>query len=360
MTTTINRRQILAAGVGFAAFANCPIVFAASERKIVVQGGSPSPNSGYIHIYAAQQLGFFREEGLEVEIRYSRGAPLAAQIVSSGDAELGNFTYEPLILGYSKGLRGKFVYQSYNETIYFIGIPKGSALTSVSDLKGKKIGVTNLSSSALPIAKAILRDAGVDSNTVSFVPVGFGASALAALKGGQVDAIAQWGAAYGVLERLGARFNYFHHPRLKNIGNGGFLASEKMLSNHRKAIAGYGRAIAKGTAFVLANNDAGLNIYWKVNPSGLRGKSEAEALADSKIEMKYMLKEFAPIQVGGRPVFGQISYGSVQAYIDVFSKEADMKAPPPRAQDIVDSSFSEAFNDFDLDKIEEMARKWKA
>lgn len=356
---TLNRRQFLAAGAALLVAANSPRIFAAEGRKIIVQGGSPNPNTGYIHMYAAQQLGFFEEEGLDVEVRYSRGAPLATQIVSSGDAEFGNFTFEPLILGYSKGLRGKFVYQLYNETIYFIGIPEGSPLKSVKELAGKKIGVSNLSSSAIPIAKAILREAGVDSGTVSFVPVGFGASVIAAVEKGQVDAIAQWGAAYGVLERLGARFNYFHHSQLKRIGNGGFLASERMLANERDKIAGYGRAIAKATAFVLANPEAGLKMYWKVNPNGRRGKSEAEALADAKIEMKYMLREFVPPRDSdGQPAYGKITLESVQNYIDIFSREAGV-TDPPRAEDMVDVGFTEAFNEFDLAAIEEMARTWK-
>jgi NitT/TauT family transport system substrate-binding protein len=358
MVGHINRRELLAGTIAAAAFGPAQ-VFAAGS-KIVVQGGSPSANTGYVHLYAALQLGYFKQEGLDVEIRFSRGAPLAAQIVSSGGANFGNFTYEPLILGYAKGLRGKFVYGTYQKTIYFIGIPKDSAIKSVAGLKGKKLGVSSLSSAAIPVAKAILREAGVDSGSVQFVPVGFGGSVLQALKSRQIDAVAQWDAAYGALERLGGSFNYFRHSKLATIGNGGLLASEDMLTHNKDELVKFCRGVAKGMAFFFANPQAGLELFWKSNPGIRPSGSKEHAYEVAKTEMKYVIEDITPPKgADGRPIFGFASYENAQRYIDIFAQEMDIKSPPS-AKDIVNIGFIKAFNDFDLKKVQEAARKWRA
>lgn len=356
MLKGMNRRQLLAAA-GAAALIRPASVFAA-DGKIIYQCGSPSPNTGYVHLYAARELGYFKEEGIALDIRYSHGAPLATQLVSSGGADCGSFTYEPMILGYSKGLRGKFVYGKYHKTIYYIAIPKDSPLKSLKDLAGKKIGIVSLSSSATPIAKAILENAGVDINSVQFVPVGFGPAVIHALKSGQIDAVAQWNAAYGVLERLGARFNYFRHPKLTSIGNGGVMASEEMLAKRKGDLIKMCRAMAKGTAFFFANQDAALELFWKANPGLRPSGSKAHAYALAKTEMKHVIDDIAPpTGTDGRPIYGDIKLKNVQAYIDIFSKEMKI-AKPPKATDIADESLVKTFNDFDLAKVQEQARKW--
>jgi NitT/TauT family transport system substrate-binding protein len=356
MSKGMNRRQLLAAA-GAAALVRPASVFAA-DGKIIYQVGSPSPNTGYVHVYAARELGYFKQEGIELDIRFSHGAPLATQLVSSGGADCGSFTYEPMILGYSKGLRGKFVFGKYHKTIYYIAIPKKSPLKSVKDLAGKKIGIVSLSSSAIPIAKAILDSAGVDVGSVQFVPVGFGASVMQALKSGQVDAIAEWNAAYGALERLGADFNYFRHPKLASIGNGGIMASEEMLTKRKGDLTKLCRGMAKGMAFFFANKDAALELFWKANPALRPAGSKAHAYEVAKMEMKHVIDDMAPPKgPDGRPIYGAIDLHKVQDYIDIFSKEMKI-AKPPKATDIADDSLVKAFNDFDLAKVQEQARKW--
>src|SRR5436309_2568434 len=100
-------RTALAVVVGLVLVAFDP-ASAAAQAKLVVHGGSPSPNIAYINLYVGQQAGLFKDEGLEVEVRYASGAAMATQIAASDGADIGDVTYEPFLLGYDKGLRGKF------------------------------------------------------------------------------------------------------------------------------------------------------------------------------------------------------------------------------------------------------------
>jgi NitT/TauT family transport system substrate-binding protein len=74
---------------------------------------------------------------------------------------------------------------------------------SVADLKGKKIGVSAPGSSTNMVANLILSRAGLKASDVSFIGVGTAAGALAALRGGQIDAISNIDPVMTMLEQKG-------------------------------------------------------------------------------------------------------------------------------------------------------------
>src|SRR5437763_15831955 len=77
---------------------------AEAQVKLSLQTGATAPGIYLANLFVAQHAGFFRDEGVEVEIRYTAGGPLATQIVASGGADLGDVTFEGLLLGYDKGI----------------------------------------------------------------------------------------------------------------------------------------------------------------------------------------------------------------------------------------------------------------
>jgi NitT/TauT family transport system substrate-binding protein len=74
---------------------------------------------------------------------------------------------------------------------------------SIADLKGKKIGVTAPGSSTSIMASFVLAKAGLTAKDVSFIGVGAGAGAIAALQSGQIDALANLDPVMTKLERSG-------------------------------------------------------------------------------------------------------------------------------------------------------------
>jgi NitT/TauT family transport system substrate-binding protein len=351
---------MLAASAGLFAYPILPAVSDSQLRKLVVQVGSPGPNAGFMPIYIAQQQGFFRDEGLEVELHYGRGAPLAAQLAAAGKVDIGHFTYDPVIVGYPNGLRGKFFYQYFTRQIYFIGVPEDGPIKEVKQLAGRKLGVVHMGSAAITLAKSMFREAGIDPASVTFVPVGAGAQALSALNAKQIDGVALWNAAFGGLAASGARLRYFHHLKLDRVGSGGYFANDAMLKDSPKDLIGFGRAAAKGTAFFLTNPEAALQIYWKVNPAGRKGGTDEDALKRGFIEMKYILDYIQPVSdaTGDRKIFGSISMDEIQADIDVFAGEMNLK-PTPTAKDIATAALVPAMNDFDCAAVQALAAQWK-
>ncbi len=356
---TSRRQFTVGAAATMAGAAFMPHIALAAPKKLVMQTGSPSPNSGFIPFFVAKEQGFFAEEGLDVEVRYTRGANVAMQLISAGQADLGFFVYDSLIVGYGQGLRGTYFYQYYTQPIFLIGVKEGGPISSIADLAGKRIGVASLGSAGVPIGKSMLRAANVDPNSVTFVPIGVGNQAYVALNDNQVEAVSLWDAALGGLEVLGAKMKYFEHPKLKDIGSGGYVASQTVFKERQPDLVGFGRAMAKATAFTLANPEAGIRIYWKANPAGKPSGSEDEAVKKTLAEIRLILRNVeVPTPSGQRPTYGQINLDSLQQYIEVNAVELQLKSPP-KASDIADPKLVAEINKFDLEAIKAKAKAWK-
>jgi NitT/TauT family transport system substrate-binding protein len=329
---------------------------ATAQTHITQQAGFPVPGlSGLINLLA-EKLGFYKEEGLEVEVRYSTGGPQATQIVASGGADLGQVTQEPSIEGYDKGIRGKIFYTQFTRLIYTFAVPADSPIKSIADLKDKKIGVSNMGSASVIVARSSLRHFKLPIDNV-FLPVGVGDSAVAALRGGQVQALSLWTSAYAGLLRTGMEFRYLYHPIVGEIGSGGFFVTDKTLAEKRDTLIKFARSQAKATEFMLENPEAALRIYWKYDAAGRPAGSEAEALKRGLEQIELNNSIYSRAKSADKR-FGAADVAGIQKYIDMFHEEGAIPRSIP-AKEIVTNDLIDAINDFDKAKVRSLARNWK-
>lgn len=330
------------------------VIHASAADALVVQAGSPVPTPAYLDTYIAQQAGFFKQEGVEVEMRYTQGAALATQLAASGNADIADVTFEPYLLGYKQGLRGKFVYNRYDELIYWIAVPVDSPIKTASDLKGATIGVASMASSSLTVARSILRNSGIDPASQQFLPVGTGDQAIAALSSGQVQALSLWDGVYGSLERAGHQFRYIEHPTVGSAGNGGFFVSDAVLESKRSQIESYLRAIVKARIFARENPDAALAIYWQTNPAARPAGDATEAREKGLQEIKFKAAIFnnAPVEA-----FGIFDLQKVGAYMDVLKTEGVFTADLTPS-DLVTNDLIVGASKIDPTPVQKMAQEW--
>ena len=145
----------------------------------------------YLPLTIAEQLGYFKDEGLQVEISDFAGGAKALQALIGGSADVTSGAYEHTIDMQAKGQAvTSFVLQGRAPQIVMGFSTKTMPnYKTIADLKGKKIGVTAPGSSTNMVANFVLAKAGLRPNDVSFVGVGTSAGALAAMRSGQIDAI---------------------------------------------------------------------------------------------------------------------------------------------------------------------------
>ena len=95
--------------------------------------------------YAAQSKGFYRDEGLDVELLAVGGSNEVAIQIGSGNAEIGEASPAQAVIGMQEGsaapLDVRYYYNAGYRNIWSISVPSDSPVKAIADLKGKKIGL---------------------------------------------------------------------------------------------------------------------------------------------------------------------------------------------------------------------------
>src|ERR1700712_3001408 len=190
----LNRRLFTSAGALAAATIGVPRLHAQTKLEktkvsISVEGKAAFY---YLPLTISEQLGYFKAEGLDVEISDFAGGARALQAVVGGSADVCSGAFEHTINMQAKNQFFRaFVLQGRAPQIAFgVSTKAMPNYKSIADLKGKKIGVSAPGSSTSIMASFVLAKAGLSASDVSFIGVGAGAGAVAALQSGQIDAMA--------------------------------------------------------------------------------------------------------------------------------------------------------------------------
>src|SRR5229473_2612331 len=191
---SISRKAFLAVGAmvtlsacGGTSTASPAAAMTPVDLKIMVGGLNKQI---YLPNMLAKQLGYFDDQKINVTL-VDEGSGQGTELeVVAGNVDAGSGAYShPVELN----ALGKKI-----ETICQFGIAPGEAemvasskagsITSAADLKGKKLGVTDIGSGTHTITLALLGKAGFKGSDASFVAVGAGNTFIAAIKNGTIDA----------------------------------------------------------------------------------------------------------------------------------------------------------------------------
>jgi NitT/TauT family transport system substrate-binding protein len=159
----------------------------------------------YLPLTLAEQLGYFKAEGLEVEIKDFVGGTDALTAVLDGAADVVSGAYEHTLNLQRLGqFFQAFVLQGRAPQMAMgVSVRNLPAYQSPTDLRGKKIGVTAPGSSTNMMANLVLTRAGLKAGEVSFIGVGNSVGALNALRLGHIDAISNVDPVMTQLEQKG-------------------------------------------------------------------------------------------------------------------------------------------------------------
>ena len=159
----------------------------------------------YLPLTISEQLGYFLAEGLEVDISDHSSGIRSLQVVAAGSADVVSGAYEHTINLQSKSqFYQAFVLQGRAPQIAFgISTRTMPGYKALADLRGKRIGVSAQGSSTSMMATLVLSRAGIKANDVSFIGVGTAATALTAMRSGQIDALCNVDPVMTMLEQKG-------------------------------------------------------------------------------------------------------------------------------------------------------------
>jgi NitT/TauT family transport system substrate-binding protein len=189
----------LGAAIAVGSWAQAP-----EKKKITIAVGGKSLFY-YLPLTVAERKGYFKDEGLEVEIPDFAGGARALQALVGGSADMVSGAYEHTINMAAKKqpIKAVVLQAKYSSIALVMSKDKAAKYKSGKDLKGMKIGVTAPGSSTNMFVNNLLAKDGLKPTDVSIVGVGTGAGAVAAMEKGELDAISNLDPVLTQLESTG-------------------------------------------------------------------------------------------------------------------------------------------------------------
>ena len=206
----MHRRTFLKGSAGLVGAAGLPLPAIAqglppAEKTKLVLGVGGKTLLYYLPLTIAEQKGFFKAQGLDVEINDFGGGSKSLQALVGGSVDVVTGAYEHTIRMQAKGQDIRAVLEMGRFPGIVIAVKKSLAgeIKSMKDAKGRKIGVTAPGSSTALCAQYAMVKAGLKPTDASIIGVGAGAAPVAAMKKGEIELLSHLEPVISKLEQDG-------------------------------------------------------------------------------------------------------------------------------------------------------------
>ena len=171
-----------------AAITAWPSLGMAADKVVMAVGGMEKQI--YLPARLTEQLGFFREQGLEVEMINTRAGVEAENELISGDVQAVVGFYDHTIDIQSKGKSIISIVQLSRAPgeVELVATKLAKEIKSPADFKGRTLGITGVGSSTDFLTQALAAKAGLKAGDYSTIGVGAGSTFIAAMKQSKIDA----------------------------------------------------------------------------------------------------------------------------------------------------------------------------
>jgi NitT/TauT family transport system substrate-binding protein len=234
------------------------------------------PFSESLGAVIAERQGFFKAEGLEVEVTKFESGALAVPVLQSGRIDIAFSSTVSTLQAIEQGLDaiilapGAIVRGAPPDTTTALIVRKGS-LPSLKELEGKRVAVNVINSSAWLHAVAALEQHGVDRTKVRFTEVPF-PQMNDPLLNGQLDAVVQvepFRSALMATDKAEiVSWTYVETAPGSDITQ--YIALAPWVEKNRATAEKFARAVIKGAAFANADEAATRDInqqFTNLNPA---------------------------------------------------------------------------------------------
>jgi NitT/TauT family transport system substrate-binding protein len=244
------------------ASANSPAPASGADK---IKFALPGQSMGYLPLIVAVRRGFFKDEGIEIEL--PRLIPAMAQnALMSGDVQYHGLADSALRLA-ARGAPLKTIFYGADRPMYFLVAQK--EIRSVAELKNKRVGVSQFGGTSDLSARLTLKHFGVEpERDALIIQIGSESTRIAALRAGSVAAIIVPVPAVVLLKRDGFNEISFVGDVVEFASNG-YTTTEQRIKEHPQEVKKVVRAIYRGLRFAKENPEGTVAIIqkeWKVDP----------------------------------------------------------------------------------------------
>jgi len=267
-----------------AALAPAGITVAQVPRRTLVIGMPVTPpNLPHLGVYVAKDLGYFDEEGINLELAAFESGLQSLRGGVSGSVDILGASSEPVINAISRGAKIRSIF-SYAHRLTVVMAAQES-VRRPADLRGKNLGIQEVGAFREVMTRAVLHSAGLTQQDVNYVPVS-SAGYITALIGNKIDtAILHIDQAYMARTKKASL-----HPLvplweiMPSYWYGTFSTTEELLRKDSDLLARAVAAIIKAHRFMYRNKERTLDLASKHTgyPKEVLGPAY-DALAAAKV-----------------------------------------------------------------------------
>lgn len=335
-----------------------------SAQEKAVFGFPAPPNVQFAYLWFGSKLGYFKDEGLQLDVISVTGSAVLLPQVAAGQVHIGYANPDLAVIALAKGepLPVRFVANWLRSQTFEFVVLDNSPVKTLRDLKGKKMGVGALTWGNLPLSRAMLASVDVGWNKdVQVLPVGLGAAAWRRLQNGEVDALNLFVGEHGRMELAGIPIRRLPMPEaFRTIFSNGFVASDKLIAEKPKMVSGMVRAIAKSWVACKANTEACVKAYWEAVPTSRpAADKEAEQL---KTDMRQAMFDRGQLDDYSGTTVRKIGHFPEDAWrrlIKVMHEEGQITKADLDLNRLYTGQFVDEFSAFDVQQVERQAREAK-
>ncbi len=353
-------RLARSAMVAFAVLAMGAPGAGAAEKIVVGQATATSLTFG--PVFAAVELGFFKEEGLELDLKNFQGASVLIPQIANKTVTIGFPGPDPLILSHQPGrdpLPVQFFYNAARRSIWEFLVLHDSPLKKLSDLRGgKKIGVGALANANVPITRAMLAELDLSpTKDYSFLAIGVGAPAFRATLNRDVDVYNTFDTNIAAFEVTGAKLRRLEQDqKYLDLFSNGFAAHIDTIKNKPEILIGFGRAFTKGIVVCEANPDFCVRNFYKHNPTlKPQGASEDEVLARGRHILASRMKSYLAFPDSKQRLFGSYTDEAWKNFVVALHRGGELTSTDIDVSKLYTNAFVPEFNKFDVDALRKQA-----
>ncbi len=295
----------------------------------------------------ARELGFYEDEGIEVELLASETTIPYMAFLANGQADLSMFDAPQTFQALNAQQPIKVIFEGMQYAPEIVFVKADSEAQSLEDLLGTTIG---MASDRDQITLQVALDAiGHTIDEVSTVVVGDAGPVLAtSLRDERVSAVAAAINDATIVAANGIPFRDVTPPEVKENPANSFVIYEPRIEELRPVVVKFLRAWAKGAEAANIDRDAVAAMCAKSVPEEWENEEAGQALLGAAMQM--ILPQ--------TPAHGQPQPDVWTAIQGPYVKFGVIEAEVDPAT-FLDTSFYEAANDFDPADIEAAIAEWK-
>ncbi len=230
--------------------------------------------------YVAKSKGFFKAEGINLDVQRIKSGKFSAIFLSTNQAEVALLNAKDMLGLRKNGKNMKWVYGVSNRMTMDFVMNKGVAdrlglsrkiplMDRYKGLKGLKIGITRRGAVTDLYTRYYLKKAGLNPDRdATIIPVGGGTNLLAALRTGQIDGFMLSPPRPGTAVRGGfgkiiIKSTAGDVPEFKSFAYSMYAVRENWLKDNANTMRAYIRALKRGVNYLHDNLDESVDLLKK-------------------------------------------------------------------------------------------------